>query len=58
MMDVQLFSAVPDTRLRDELLAEALGVAVAWYGRIDETEATVGYVRRLVTATARGWAAR
>lgn len=41
MMDVQLFSAVSDTRLRDELFAEALSVAVSWYGRIDETEATV-----------------
>ena len=47
MMDVQLFSAVPDTRLRDELFAEALGVAVSWYGRIDETEATV--LRKLFT---------
>ncbi|MXW97452.1 MAG: hypothetical protein F4Y05_02445 [Acidimicrobiaceae bacterium] len=41
MLDVQLLSAVPDTRLRAELFAEALGVAVSWYGRIDETEATV-----------------
>lgn len=41
MLDVQLFSAVPDIRLRDELFADALGVAVSWYGRIDETEAAV-----------------
>ncbi len=41
MLDVQLFSAVPDPRLRDELVVEALGVAVSWYGRIDKTEATV-----------------
>lgn len=41
MMDVQLFNAVPDTRLRNEMLAEALGVAVSWHGRIDETEAAV-----------------
>ena len=47
MLDVQLFSAVPDTRSRDELFAEALGVAVSWYGRIDETEATV--LKRLFT---------
>ncbi len=45
MMDVQLFNAVPDIRLRNELLAEALGVAVSWHGRIDETEAAV--MRRL-----------
>ena len=41
VLDVQLFNAVPDTRLRDELFAEAVGVAVSWYGRIDQTEATV-----------------
>lgn len=41
MLDVQLFSAVPETRLREELFIEALGVAVSWYRRIDETEATV-----------------
>ena len=41
MLDVQLFSAVPNIRLRDELFGEALGLAVSWYRRIDETEAIV-----------------
>ena len=39
VLDVQLFSAVPDTRLRDELFAEALAVAVSWHGRVEQTEA-------------------
>lgn len=47
MLDVQLFSAVPNTRLRDDLFAEALAVAVSWFGRIDETEAVV--LRKLFT---------
>ena len=41
ILDVQLFSAVPDTRLREELFAEALGIAGSWLGRIDDTEAIV-----------------
>ena len=45
ILDVQLFSAVPDTPLREELFAEALAVAVSWFGRIEEAEAIV--LRRL-----------
>jgi hypothetical protein len=41
LLDVQLFNAVPDTRLRDELFAEAVRVAVSWHRRIGDTEATV-----------------
>ena len=41
IVDVQWFSAVPDTHLRDELLAEALAVAISWFGRIEDTEAIV-----------------
>ena len=41
ILDVQLFSAVPDTRLRDELFAGALGIAVSWFGRIEDIEAIV-----------------
>ena len=47
ILDVQLFSAVPETRLRDELFAEALGVAVSWFGRIKDAEAIV--LRKLFT---------
>ena len=47
ILDVQLFSAVPDTRLRDGLFAEVLAVAVSWFGRIDHTEAIV--LRKLFT---------
>ena len=47
ILDVQLFSAVPDTRLREELFAEALGIAGSWLGRIDDTEAMV--LRKLFT---------
>lgn len=47
VLDVQLFSAVPDTGARDELLGEALGVAVSWFGRIEEFDAVV--LRRLFT---------
>ena len=47
VLDVQLFSAVPDTGLRDELFAEALGIAVSWFGRIEESDAVV--LRRLFT---------
>ena len=47
ILDVQLFSAVPDTRLRDELFAEALAVAISWFGRIEDTEAIV--LRKLFT---------
>ena len=38
-LDVQLFSTVPNAQLRDELFAEALAVAVQWFGRIEATEA-------------------
>ena len=41
ILDVQLFSAVPDTPLREELFAEALAVAVSWYGRIEDADAIV-----------------
>lgn len=41
ILDVQLFSAVPDSRLREELFAEALPVAVSWFGRINDAEAIV-----------------
>ncbi len=41
MLDLQLLSTVPDTRLRDELFANALGVVVSWFGRIEDTEAIV-----------------
>ena len=41
VLDIQLFSAVPDTSLRDELFAEALGVARSWLERIEVTEAIV-----------------
>ena len=41
ILDVQVFSAVPDTRWRDELFAEAFGVANSWFGRIEDTEAIV-----------------
>ena len=47
MLDLQLLSTVPDTRLRDELFAKALGVAVSWIGRIEDTEAIV--LRKLFT---------
>ena len=47
ILDVQLFSAVPETRLRDELFAKALGIAVSWFGRIDDAEAIV--LRKLFT---------
>ena len=47
ILDVQLFSAVPETRLRDEMFAEALGIAVSWFGRIEDTEAIV--LRKLFT---------
>ena len=47
ILDVQLFSAVPETRLRDELFAEALGVAVSWFGRIEDAEAIM--LRKLFT---------
>ena len=47
ILDVQLFSAVPDTRLRGELFAEALGVANSWFGRIEDAEAIV--LRKLFT---------
>ena len=47
ILDVQLFSAVPDARLRDELFAEALAVAVSWFGRIEDTEAIM--LRKLFT---------
>ena len=49
ILDVQLFSAVPDTRLRGELFAEALGVANSWFGRIEDAEAIV--LRKLFTDT-------
>lgn len=45
ILDVQLFSAVPDTPLREELFAEALAVAVSWFGRIEDADAIV--LRRL-----------
>lgn len=41
VLDIQLFSAVPDTSLRDELFAEALGVARSWFERIEVTDAIV-----------------
>lgn len=41
ILDVQLFSTVPDTPLREELFAEALAVAVSWFERIEDTEAVV-----------------
>ena len=41
IVDVQWFSAIPDTRLRAELLNEALAVAISWFGRIEDTEAIV-----------------
>lgn len=41
VLDVQLLSGVPDTRLRDRFCAKALTVAVSWIGRIDEADAIV-----------------
>ena len=41
MLDVLLFSAVPDRRPRDQLLAEALGIATSWWERIEDSEAIV-----------------
>lgn len=41
VLDVCLWSAVPDRRLRDELFGEALGVAVSWLERMDPPEALV-----------------
>lgn len=47
MLDVLLFSAVPDRHLRDQLLAEALGIATSWWERIEDAEAIV--LRKLFT---------
>lgn len=47
ILDMVLFSAMPDPRLRDELFADAHAVAVTWFRRISDTEATV--LRRLFT---------
>jgi hypothetical protein len=47
ILDVQLFSAVPDPRSREELFAEALPVAVSWFSRIDDAEAIL--LRKLFT---------
>jgi len=47
MLEVQLLNAVPDSRLREGLFAESLGVAVAWHERVEEIEAIV--LRQLFT---------
>ena len=47
VLDVWLFSAIPDPRLRDELFTDALAVAVTWFTRISDTEAIV--LRKLFT---------
>ena len=47
ILDVQLLSAVPDTQLREKLFAAALGIAVSWYGRIEDIDAIV--LRKLFT---------
>lgn len=47
ILDVLLFSAIPDPRLRDELFVEALAVTVTWFKRISDTEAIV--LRKLFT---------
>ena len=41
ILDVQLLSGVPDTRLRERFFAKALTVAVSWIGRIEEADAIV-----------------
>ena len=41
VLDVQLFSAVPNTSLRDRLFAESFAIASSWFGRIEQTEAIV-----------------
>lgn len=41
ILDVYWFSAVPDIRLREELFAEALALAVSWFDRIEDAEAIV-----------------
>ena len=41
ILDIHWFSAVPDIRSREELFAEALALAVSWFGRIEDTEAIV-----------------
>ncbi len=47
ILDVVLFSAMPDPCLRDELFADAYAVAVTWFRRISDTEAIV--LRKLFT---------
>ncbi|MYI07472.1 MAG: hypothetical protein F4059_09215 [Gemmatimonadetes bacterium] len=41
ILDVQLLSGVPDTRMRGRFFAKALAVAVSWIGRIEEADAIV-----------------
>ena len=41
ILDVHWFNTAPDIRSRQELFAEALALAVSWFGRIEDTEAIV-----------------
>jgi len=47
MLDIQLISAIPDVALRDQLFADALGVAVSWVERVEATELVL--LRKLFT---------
>ncbi len=47
ILDVVLFSAIPDPCLREELFDDALAVAVSWFRRIPDTEAIL--LRKLFT---------
>ena len=41
VLDHLLFSASPDSSKRDELISEALKVAMSWYGRLESTDAVL-----------------
>ena len=41
VLDVLLFSTTPDSSKRDELISEALNVAMSWYGRLEPTDAVL-----------------
>ena len=41
VLDLLFFSASPDSSKRDELISEALKVAMSWYGRLESTDAVL-----------------
>ena len=41
VLDALLLNTAPQIHPRDELFGDGLGLAVSWYGRIDETELTL-----------------